>query len=253
MTPGSDRAPVARPGRLSGITRGTFLSMLKDYAVPGLTIMGVALYGVFRLAYLFFYLPLRTTPEEVGYGYSRILAESVIGALELVTLVFLPLLLIGLAIHAGLAGRRNRRGDHDRSDADGSESLVPQRALRRIGLRAFVVAVLVIVVSLPVLAWWQGRLAQRGQTVRNVYFIGIPYLPVLAVQAIPADVVWINPDSERQFSLASRQCLMYLGSGDGKAILYDVRTRESIRVPAGDVSIALRYTFFVPDECRHLR
>jgi hypothetical protein len=89
--------------------------------------------------------------------------------------------------------------------------------------------------------------------VRNVYFIGIPYLPVLAVQAIPAEVVWINPDSEGQFSLASRQCLMYLGSGDGKAILYDVRTRESIRVPAGDVSIALRYTFFVPDECRRLR
>jgi hypothetical protein len=152
MTPGRDRAPVARPGRLSGITRDTFLSMLKDYAVPGLTITGVALYGVFRPAYLFFYLPLRTTPEEVGYGYSRILAESVIGALELVTLVFLPLLLIGLAIHAGLAGRRNRRADHDRPDAGGSESLVPQRALRRIGLRAFVVAVLVIVVSLPVLA-----------------------------------------------------------------------------------------------------
>jgi hypothetical protein len=253
MTPGRGTAQVASSARLSGITRDTFLSMLKDYAVPGLTIIGVALYGMFRLAYLFFYLPLRTTPEEVGYGYSRILAESVIGALELVTLVFLPLLLIGLAIHAGLAGRRNRRIDHDRSDADGSASLVPQRALRRIGLRAFVVAVLVIVVSLPVLAWWQGRLAQRGQTVRNVYFIGIPYLPVLAVQAIPAEVVWINPDSERQFSLASRQCLMYLGSGDGRVILYDVRTRESIRVPAGDVSIALRYTFFVPDECRHLR
>jgi hypothetical protein len=245
-----DRELRAHPEQGGGITRDTALSLLKDYALPGLTIMGVVLYGVFRLAYLFFYLKLRTTPEEVGYGYSRILAESVIGALELVMLFFLPLLLVGLVIHAGLVAWRKRRhdrhGSHDRQSRE--ETL--RQPFQRIAIRAFAASVVMIVVILPVLAWWQGKLAERGQTVRNAYFIGVPYLPILAVQAIPAEVAWTNKDSERQFPLANRQCLMYLGNADGTTVFYDVQTKESVRLPTADVSIALRYTFFVPPGCR---
>jgi hypothetical protein len=246
-----DRELHAHPERAGGITRDTALALLKDYALPGLTIVGVVLYGVFRLAYLFFYLKLRTTPEEVGYGYSRILAESVIGALELVILFFLPLLLVGLVIHAGLmAWRKRRRERHNRPDRHGREETALRQPLQRIAIRAFAISVIVIVVILPMLAWWQGKLAERGQTVRNAYFIGVPYLPILAVQAIPAEVAWTNGDSERQFPLANRQCLMYLGGADGTAVFYDVQTKESVRLPTADVSIALRYTFFVPLGCR---
>jgi hypothetical protein len=56
------------------------------YAVPLVGVIGAALYGVLRLAYLFFYLPLRATPDEVGYGYSQVLADELIGAIELVLL-----------------------------------------------------------------------------------------------------------------------------------------------------------------------
>src|SRR5690349_2774750 len=41
-------------------------------AVPLVGVIGAALYAVLRVAYLAFYLRLRTTPEEVGYGYSQI-------------------------------------------------------------------------------------------------------------------------------------------------------------------------------------
>ena len=36
------------------------------YAAPLLGIVGVTLYGVLRLAYVFFYMQLRATPQEVA-------------------------------------------------------------------------------------------------------------------------------------------------------------------------------------------
>src|SRR5580704_17135814 len=65
------------------------LDWITRYAVPRVGIIGAAPYGILRLAYLFFYLPLRATPDEVGYGYSQVLADELIGAIELVVLVAL--------------------------------------------------------------------------------------------------------------------------------------------------------------------
>src|SRR5262249_48355469 len=65
--------------------RLTFATVVRDY-LPALGVLGLFLYGVLRLAYVFFYLRLRTTPEEVGYDYLRILAESIAGLVELVVL-----------------------------------------------------------------------------------------------------------------------------------------------------------------------
>jgi hypothetical protein len=104
--------------------------------------------------------------------------------------------------------------------------------------------------SLPVLAWWQGGLAKNGQTVRNVYFVAIPYLPVLAVAAVPADVVWINGTTEESLQLRQRTCLMYLGQANSTSVFYDVKTRESFRLPSGDIAVSLRYAYFVPSHCR---
>jgi hypothetical protein len=110
--------------------------------------------------------------------------------------------------------------------------------------------VALVLASLPILASWQGGLAQGGQTVRNVYFVGVPYLPVLAVQAVPAGVAWVDGDSGKTVSLADRECLMYLGQANGTTVFYDVRSRESVRLPSGMITISLRYSFFVPDACR---
>jgi hypothetical protein len=211
--------------------------------LPLFSVLGVVLYGILRLAYVFFYLQVRTTPEEVGYGYSRVLSESVVGALELtliVSLVFAVPTLLVYGTRALTGGRRaSARGSRDRL-----------QAVRNLFLRCVVAAAAAVLLSLPVLAWWQGGLARDGQAVRNVYFIGIPYLPVLAVQAVPVRVSWVDSGSNRQLDLSKRNCLMYLGQGDGTTVFYDVRSRESLRLPSSGIVVLLRYTYFVPQGCR---
>lgn len=224
------------------------LSVLTDVVAPAFAILGPLLYAVLRLAYFFFYQGLRTTPEEVGYGYTRILSESVVGTVELLVLIFVVVLAMRFFVR--LAGRimpkiRFRRGARAVSV---QERLWTERAL----LQAVTVAAALLVLIYPLLGWQQGTLARRGQTVRNVYFVGLPYLPVLAVQAVPAYVAWLDPDAERTFMLTGRNCLLYLGNSaasEGTAVFYDVHTRDSIRLPAAQVSITLLYTFSTDPHC----
>src|SRR5690242_5225033 len=65
--------------------RSELTTMVRDY-LPAIGTLGLVLYGLLRLAYMFFYLRLRTTPEEVGYDYVRVLSESIAGAVELILL-----------------------------------------------------------------------------------------------------------------------------------------------------------------------
>jgi hypothetical protein len=225
------------------------LNFLRDYGLPILAILGVVLFGILRLSYLFFYLQLRTTPEEVGYDYARVLSESVVGAFVLVLLVFAPIMAVALAVRwlrASLRPRSPRRARSSVLEADEPSD----RGVSRLALWCFAAAAALVAVSMPFLAAWQGRIARSGQTVRNVYFIAVPYLPVLPVQAVPARVVWVDPASDEQTNLSSRHCLMYLGTSDGIAVLYDVRTGASLRVPVSSTAVQLERTFFVPAECR---
>lgn len=241
-------APAAEPAPEVDRTRAVVATVFRDY-LPGLGALGVVAYGVLRLGYMFFYARLRTTPEEVGYTYARILAESLVGAVELILLMAM---MLGIVVTLGWAARtlwtRWRRSTPTGTAPGGRGALAA--TARTAALRCVGGAAAAVLVSLPVLAWWQGGLAQGGQTVRNVYFIGIPYLPVLAVQAVPADVVWTDGSAEPGFPLAQRPCLMYLGGSDGTAVFYDVQSRESIRVPLSDIVVSLRYTYFVPPECQ---
>src|SRR4051794_15486923 len=121
----SDTAPDGADAGLSGAPR-VARAVLKDYA--GLTtLLGLGLYGLLRLAYAFFYLRLRTTPEEVGYGYSRVISESIVGALELVILVALLVAsLITLYALAKIVGRRRiARSDRASLRKVLSESVLP--------------------------------------------------------------------------------------------------------------------------------
>lgn len=223
-------------------------AFVKDY-LPAIGAVGILLYGLFRLAYVFFYVRLRTTPEEVGYTYTRVIAESVAGAVELILICAL-LIAAGTAVYtlarvAAPALRKRRR-----PALDDLRHAISGPVLRRIFGRSIVVAAVTVFSSLPGLAWWQGGLAQAGQTVRNVYFIGVPYLPVLAVQAVPAAVAWKDSGNEQAVPLRTRGCLLYLGKADSTVVFYDVSNRESLRLPAGDVVITLQYVFFLPDPCR---
>jgi len=231
--------PRARPSN----KRPTVAAVIKDY-LPALGTVGVALYGLLRLSYLFFYLRLRTTPEEVGYDYSRILAQSIGGAVELVLICAVAFALITSTFSA------TRRVLRRMSSLRTTAREIPRHSSRRIVVHSLGAALVFVLLSLPVLASWQGGLARDGQTVRNVYFVGVPYLPVLPVQAVPADVTWVDGDAGKAMPLISRTCLMYLGEANGAAVFYDVRSHESLRLPTSSITVSLRYTFFVPDSCR---
>lgn len=219
------------------------IDWLVHVAAPLLGLVGAVLYAVLRLSYLFFYLQVRATPEDVGYGYVEILATQVVGAIELVLIVTILIFLTTLGFQytvrmAGGVRRASRRFPEIRPEP---------REVRRVARRSAVAAVMVVIVLLPTLAWLMGAEAKKGYAVRNVYPRGVIALPILAVQAVPARVFSVaDPGSAR---IDDRQCLLYLGSNDGTAIFYDVSNRESIRFPSSTISIVLPFTNRVPYGC----
>jgi hypothetical protein len=232
---GSSAAPPARQDDADGL-----LDWILQYAVPLAGVAGAVLYGVLRLAYVFFYLRVRATPEEVGYGYAQILAAELIGAVELVVfatvLLFVPALLTGRLIDLV----RHRRG---RPAATGAGRV------QRLAARCTLVAVAVVLVGLPIVGWLEGAEAAKGYTVRNVYLAHTIQLPVLAVQAVPAQVEWTGDQAGNGVRLGSRRCLLYLGQADSIAVFFDVYSRESLRLPAGAIVVSLQNTAAVPAGC----
>jgi hypothetical protein len=221
--------------------------LLKDYA-PALTVLAAVEYALLRVAYFLFYLALRTTPEEVGYGYARILSESVVGAFELVLLVFCPLFVAAALLHgASKIWSRRRWPRRTRSRKERKISTV---SLRQIARHIFVVSIVVITVTLPLLGLLEGKVASSGRTVRNVHFLLIPRLPVLSVQAAVARVDWVNPASDEHTNLSNQRCLLYLGEADGIDVFYDVRLQQSLRVPAASVFLSLLSATRVPENCK---
>ncbi|TCC44774.1 hypothetical protein E0H73_45475 [Kribbella pittospori] len=235
----SDALPVPR--------RPTFVVSVEwmvQHAVPLAGVLGAALYGVLRLSYVFFYLQLRATPEEVGYGYVQILAGQLVGALELVLLVTVVFFCSTLLVRSAsrLLGSLLHR-HRVRSRTTGSPVLVTM-ALRSAGA-----ALGIVLLGLPVVAWAEGSLAVQGYAVRNVYLIGSIRLPVLAVAAVPAIVTEADTDPNRPGSIGSRGCLLYLGRADGQAVFYDVSTHESLRLPSDSIVISLQNTSELPLGC----
>lgn len=219
----------------------TLIDWTVKYAAPLLGLVGVALFGVLRLAYVFFYQQLRATPEEAGYGYAEILSGQLIGTAELVlllTAVLVAGVLVARAVHRAATGRWR--------DA---VSRPHRKATIRLARRCGFVALAVVLTCLPVLAWLFGTEARHGYAVRNIYLAHTVRIPVLAVQASPATVAWIRPAPPGMPALGQRQCLLYLGQSDGIAVFYDVATEESLQVPAAQILLTLPLVESVPESC----
>ena len=211
------------------------------YAVPLAGLGGAAVYGVLRLSYALFYLHLRVTPEEAGYGYAEVLAGQLIGAIELVillALLFLAVALVGRSLTRGIARKAGRR-------------VRPRPGLpwaRRAAVRSVIAALVVVVIGLPAIAWEMGASAAAGWTARNIYLRPLP-IPVLPVQAVPATLLPLDDGSVAARELSERRCLMYLGQSEGTAVFFDVATADSVRVSADAFVITLRWISSVPTEC----
>ena len=223
------------------------LNWIVRYAVPLAGVTGAALYGVLRLAYVFFYLWLRATPDEVGYGYSQVLADELMGAIELVVLIATLIWIIGFSasVFVSLAQRVTRKYRSKATEVH----LFGKLKAQKIAAWSLAIAVPIVLIWLPILGWLEGGQAANGYAVRNVYLAGTIRLPVLAVQAVPAQVMWAAPSGSGAPDISRRPCLLYLGQADGTSVFYDVHSQESLRVPTADVVIALEDTTTVPIGC----
>jgi hypothetical protein len=212
------------------------------YAVPLSGLAAAVIYGVLRLSYALFYQPLRATPEEVGYGYVEILAGQLIGAVEL-TLVVWALCFGVMVLWRTVRRRLGRRARHGlRSGGDATR----RSPLRRPAARSAIVALGLVTVMLPLIARETGATAaSEGDTMRNIHLIG-SNIPVLPVTAVPASVTALEPGAA---DIEGRACLLYLGSADGVAVFFDVRTKESLRVPSTAVVVSLANSLGVDRAC----
>jgi hypothetical protein len=111
------------------------------------------------------------------------------------------------------------------------------------------IAVPIVLVGLPVLGWLEGEQAANGYAVRKVYPAGTIRLPVLAVQAVPAEVAWASPPGSGAPNISGRPCLLYLGQADGTSVFYDVQSHGSLLLPTADIVISLQDTTTVPIGC----
>jgi hypothetical protein len=211
------------------------------YTAPLLGIVGALLFGALRLAYVFFYLQLHATPQEVGYGYLEILSGQLAGTVELTMLLTLVMVMAGLGIGAlrhAIAGRWRAM-----------VSLPERKTLLRLTRRCALASLALVLACLPVLAWMFGTDAKHGYAVRNIYLRIAGRLPVLAVQAVPADVAWTKPRLPGEPDLASRRCLLYLGQAAGTTVFYDVASEDSLRIPTAEILLTIPMATSVRSEC----
>jgi hypothetical protein len=239
-----ESAAAAEPGGHEG---SAALNWIVRYAVPLAGVTGAALYGVLRLAYVFFYLWLRATPDEVGYGYSQVLSDELIGAVELVVVIAVMISIAGLAISVLVPLVQRAAGKYQYNPV--LPHLVSKAKTQKIITWSLVIAVPIVLIGLPILGWLEGAQAADGYTVRNVYLAGTIRLPVLAVQAVPAEVVWASSSGPDQLDISGRYCLLYLGQAGGITVFYDVHSQESLQLPSGDIAVSLQDTKTVPIGC----
>lgn len=242
--------------------------------IPAITVVGVLFYGLLRLEYSDFYGHFRLSPEEVGLGYSDILARSAMGTVAaaagifvvavgaLVVLLavafsyyflvvdFLPIVILGLLSSLAWPFRGSSKRVHEvlieagtavRDIRERSMQL-PARAARRL-LRGALLLNLLVALFLAALGYVLMRqiptaLHSRVEQVingENADPVNVLRIPVLGVQANHVEVVPTSRDSIASSLLRGRSCLLLLGDADATTVLYDADAHEIVRIPSSAV------------------
>jgi hypothetical protein len=63
--------------------------------------------------------------------------------------------------------------------------------------------------------------------------------PFAAWHAQHATISWLGPMRPASLADLRRHCLMYLGQADGIAVLYDVESAATLRLPTGDLVVSV--------------
>jgi hypothetical protein len=217
---GSERASKGNDAR--EICRDTNLSRawkLSDVTAI-LALLGVAIYGILWIAYVFFYSRLGVSPSDVGLTYATILSQSVGFVL------FLALASILVSIGILIISQDARTGE--------PVGIVERVGMVRTGVVIAMTVVLIFV--LPVIAEANAKALQvrRGQAVAPYTLLGI------AVLAIHADPVIVQPIGKRTENPAvdelTGRSLLYLGQANGMLVLYEPGdAQHAIYVPNSTV------------------
>lgn len=182
------------------------------------------LFGAQRVAYERFYDVFGITPEDVGIDVTRVLAQTAAGVC-----LFLVFVGVCVVVYFGLVTHGSRRS---RLTLPNTGKIVRGVLVATLGSATF-------------MAWvnWvdaddAAKCAARsdGQSVRSLRFFGITRLGVRADRAVAS-----STDRTHVPEWDGRH-VVYLGTGDGAALLYDPADRRTLRVPVGALTLSTETT-----------
>ena len=222
-------------------------------------------YSLLYFAYFQFYSAFGLHPSDVGHDRLRLLQESLLGPLVLPIFlllrgpswifeaVILTLVLLLLAIFAVCMSRDMKAAD----------------TLKEVGSTLL----------FGIFLWWAiltsygyfslvtmsrqlgEEVAGGGRLLSSWVYYGTRHIrsdsvvvPFLDVQALEARVTFTSKDASRP--RLTNGCVIYLGSSDGTAVLYNFKTQEVVRVNTADVDLktyinsGYPYYGLLPKRCR---
>jgi hypothetical protein len=193
-----------------------------------LSVLGALTFGAQRIAYERFYDQFGVAPEDVGVDISRVLSQTA-GGLALMLLAYLAIwgLWLGVSTATNLLGR----SDEER------------RRSRRVlflclaGALVFIAAAVLLINTAD--ADDAARCAARpdGQSVRALRW-RVPHGPTITRLGVWAERAIVRSTDPALDAWNGRQ-VIYLGTADGVATVYDPRNKRAIRLPAASLAISI--------------
>ncbi|HKO84258.1 MAG TPA: hypothetical protein VJ140_06790 [Actinomycetota bacterium] len=244
--------------------------------LPLFGVLAAVSYAVLRVAYLQFYYSFMVSPEEVGLGQAELLTQSLVAPLFLfivaaIAAIFLGFLLALMSrilkpLARPLSNLRSRlptighfefsrpnntpKGVARPSNGEAIDANEPVMARgsndtgRGLTFEASALVALVLlsfVTSLFIQANAAVTGVQKGgYTITTVHFgVGPVDIPSLNIIAWPNAVEWKEGTKTPSSLKQNSNCIMYLGKANGTTVIYNVKTRMTIRFRSDDAIVAV--------------
>ena len=209
---------MARP------TKPGFTGWLAANPLLVVTVAGVVFYAAVRYGQKTFYDRLGLTPADVGLSRIETLAQATGLAFDI---ALVTAILVGVpALGYWIVQRIDRRFPFP-----------PSRSLN-VALIAAVVFCAVFSVFFTVV-WFRSQALWAANRVEAGKPVQLSFVSDTGIHAEKALITWTGDAPEGLADLPTHR-LLYLGVAGGSVVLYDVDTKRSLRLPAGDVVVSIR-------------
>jgi hypothetical protein len=233
--------------------------------VSVLGVLGAIIYGLLRLSYEAFYAEFGVSPEDVGVNATEVLSQAALGLIVvLITgVIYLVLLLLSLSflfavvVAAWFVGRTlialpgvifrgKPMPDTEGALHEGFERAgdILEAVLKWLnGHRRFtgiLFGVLTIGTTLSLYAFEPDNAARcamhpDGPAVSSLHTERVR-ATLLGVRAEPSTVTWLDSTPPEGFKTTER--MVYLGDNEGSRVLYRPQSKQTVRIPQGDITLA---------------